>query len=195
MLQRESLFGRTTPKTPAEIKPPTPAGTPSAHPNNAAGGTTTDDGHRSVRPNPPRGDEAPGNKLVVGPNIRMKGVEITDCDTLVVEGHIEATIDSRLMQIAPNGSYTGTAAIDTAEIHGTFTGDLSVRKRLTVHASGKVSGKINYSQMIIEEGGEIAGDVTRLPESVKSVRNSAVVPAPVKTTAPSQAPATVAYPR
>jgi cytoskeletal protein CcmA (bactofilin family) len=193
MLQRESLFGRTTPKTPAEIaKTPSPAGAPSAQPNNAADSTTSDAGQR---PNPPRAEEATGNKLIVGPNIRMKGVEITDCDTLVVEGHIEATIDSRLMQIAPNGSYSGTAAIDTAEIHGTFTGDLSVRKRLTVHASGKVSGKINYSQMIIEEGGEIAGDVTRLPESVKSVRNSAIMPTAVKTTAPSQVPAAVAYPR
>ena len=197
MLQRESLFGRTPPKTPAEIaKPPAPAGSPSGQPNNAAEGATPDDGRRPARANPPRGEEALGNKLIVGPNIRMKGVEITDCDTLVVEGHIEATIDSRFIQIAPNGSYSGTAAIDTAEIHGTFTGELSVRKRLTVYASGKVSGKIHYSQLIVEEGGDISGDVTRLPESVKTVRNSAMTaPAPVKTTAPLPPPAVAAYPR
>ena len=41
-----------------------------------------------------------GSKLTVGPNIKLKGVEITDCDTLVVEGLVEATMDSRLMQIA-----------------------------------------------------------------------------------------------
>jgi hypothetical protein len=28
-----------------------------------------------------------GSRLIVGPNIKLKGVEITDCDTLVVEGH------------------------------------------------------------------------------------------------------------
>ena len=30
------------------------------------------------------------SKLIVGPNIKLKGVEITDCDTLVVEGRVEA---------------------------------------------------------------------------------------------------------
>src|SRR5690606_29253281 len=29
-----------------------------------------------------------GSKLIVGPNIKLKGVEITDCDTLVVEGFV-----------------------------------------------------------------------------------------------------------
>lgn len=33
-----------------------------------------------------------GSKLTVGPNIKLKGVEITDCDTLVVEGTVEATM-------------------------------------------------------------------------------------------------------
>ncbi len=118
----------------------------------------------------------------------MKGVEITDCETLVVEGHIEATIDSRFIQIAANGSYAGTAAIDTAEIHGVFTGDLTVRKRLTIHASGKVSGKICYSLLIIEEGGEICGEVTRAPDTEKSVRPAAPALTAMKNN-PAPAPA------
>ena len=36
-----------------------------------------------------------GSKLIVSPNIKLKGVEITDCDTLVVEGLVEATMDAR----------------------------------------------------------------------------------------------------
>src|SRR5690242_5028710 len=31
-----------------------------------------------------------GSKLIVGPDIKLRGVEITDCDTLVVEGRVEA---------------------------------------------------------------------------------------------------------
>src|SRR2546429_6030355 len=52
------------------------------------------------------------------PNIKLKGVEITDCDTLVVEGTVEATMDSRVIQIAEQGAFHGTAEIDIAEIHG-----------------------------------------------------------------------------
>lgn len=99
------------------------------------------------------------SKLTVGPNIKLKGVEITDCDTLVVEGLVEATMDSRLMQIAQQGAFKGSANIDIAEIHGQFNGDLTVRDKLTVFATGKVNGKVRYSKVVIEEGGQISGDV------------------------------------
>jgi hypothetical protein len=59
-----------------------------------------------------------GSKLTVGPNIKLKGVEITDCDTLVVEGLVEATMDSRVIQIAEQGAFKGSAEIDVAEIRG-----------------------------------------------------------------------------
>ena len=57
-----------------------------------------------------------GSTLTVGPNIKLKGLEITDCDTLVVEGMVEATMDSRLMQISERGSFKGSAEIDVAEV-------------------------------------------------------------------------------
>lgn len=100
-----------------------------------------------------------GSKLIVGPNIKLKGVEITDCDTLVVEGFVEATMDSRVIQIAKDGSFKGSAGIDIAEIHGTFDGELTVRQKLVIYATGKVSGKIRYGNVVIEEGGQLMGDV------------------------------------
>src|SRR6516164_9291349 len=48
--------------------------------------------------------EAPGSKLSVGVNIKLKGVEITDCDVLVIEGHVEATVQSKVMHIAKPGT-------------------------------------------------------------------------------------------
>ena len=80
-----------------------------------------------------------GSKLTVGPNIKLKGVEITDCDTLLVEGLVEATMDSRVIQISEQGAFKGSADIDIAEIHGQFDGNLTVRQKLTIYATGKVS--------------------------------------------------------
>jgi len=100
-----------------------------------------------------------GSKLTVGPNIKLKGVEITDCDTLVVEGLVEATMDSRVMQIAEHGAFKGSAEIDIAEIHGEFDGDLTVRQKLVIYATGKVTGKIRYGKLVIEEGGQLAGEI------------------------------------
>jgi len=101
-----------------------------------------------------------GSKLTVGPNIKLKGVEITDCDTLVVEGLVEATMDSRLMQIAEQGEFKGSAEIDIAEIRGIFDGSLTVREKLVIHSTGKVTGKIRYGKIVIEEGGQLSGEIS-----------------------------------
>jgi cytoskeletal protein CcmA (bactofilin family) len=101
-----------------------------------------------------------GSKLTVGPNIKLKGVEITDCDTLVVEGLVEATMDSRVMQIAEQGAFKGSAEIDIAEIRGLFDGNLTVREKLVIHSTGKVTGKIRYGKIVIEEGGQLSGEIS-----------------------------------
>lgn len=103
-----------------------------------------------------------GNKLIVGPNIKLKGSEITDCDILLVEGRVEASMNSRDMRIAEGGIFVGVAEIDTAEVHGAFEGELIARKRLVIHATGKVSGKIRYGALTVEEGGTLTGDIASL---------------------------------
>ena len=103
-------------------------------------------------------------RLIVGPDVKLKGAEILDCDTLVVEGRVEATMDSRVIRIAEQGSFTGKVSIDIAEIHGTFEGELTARHQLIVHATGRVSGKIRYGKLVIDEGGELCGDINTLNE-------------------------------
>ena len=165
MLQKEGLFRRReetfpgrTPAAPApqasapeRVAAPAPASAPAPHADAAK---------------PAGKGEA---KLIVGPDIKMKGVEVTDCDTLVVEGRIEATLDSRVLQIAPNGVFSGTVAVDTAEIHGRLEGDLTVRKQLVIHATGKVSGKIRYAKIKVEEGAELAGEISMMERGPQGV--------------------------
>ena len=104
-------------------------------------------------------------KLVVGPDIKLKGVEISDCDTLIVEGRVEATLDSRVLEITPNGVFQGTISVDNAEVHGRFEGELTVRKQLTIFGAGKVSGKIRYAKIKVEEGAELSGEISMLDKS------------------------------
>ena len=107
-----------------------------------------------------RNDE--GSKLIVGPNIKLKGSEITDCEILVVEGRVEASMNSRDIRIAEGGVFSGKAEIDVAEVRGVFEGEITARKRLVIYATGKVSGTIRYGSMMIEEGGTLSGDVAPL---------------------------------
>ena len=108
------------------------------------------------------GPDTPGSKLCVGPKIKLKGVEISDCDVLVVEGEVEATVNSKAMQIAKPGTLKGHVSIEVAEIFGDFSGELTARTKLIVHSTGRVSGKIRYGKLIVAEGGEVSGDVQRL---------------------------------
>ncbi len=135
----------------------------------------------TAKPVPPARAEVPpvertkpestsGSRLIVGPDIKLKGVEITDCDTLVVEGTVEASMDSRVVQIAEHGVFNGKVSIDIAEIRGRFEGELTAREQLIIYASGHVSGKIRYGKIKIEEGAEICGDVAR--NDARPLRNT-----------------------
>jgi hypothetical protein len=73
-----------------------------------------------------------GSRLIVGRNVKLKGVEISDCDMVVVEGQVEASVVSMGMQIAA-GNAQGTAVIDVAEIDGDFTGELTARTLVERH--------------------------------------------------------------
>ena len=157
MRYSDGLFGRKEPpRGPAALNPPAHAHSPPA-PLAAVprGGTPA---APATEP-PHRGEEAAGSRLIVGPNIKLKGVEITDCDTLVVEGSVEATMDSRVIQISERGAFKGSAEIDIAEIRGQFDGNLTVRQKLVIYSTGKVTGRVRYGKVVIEEGGQLSGEI------------------------------------
>lgn len=91
-------------------------------------------------------------------------------------------MDSRLMQIAQQGAFKGSAEIDIAEIHGKFDGDLTVRDKLTVYATGKVTGKVRYGKLVIEEGGQLSGDI-QFGAAVQPAKLTGVAPPTVLLTA------------
>lgn len=98
-------------------------------------------------------------QLTVGREISLSG-EIASCDTLIVEGSVEANLQNcRDVDIAETGLFKGSAEIDNADVRGIFEGSLLVRKRLLIRSGGQVSGTIRYGQIEIELGGQIAGDV------------------------------------
>ena len=111
---------------------------------------------------PATADNSMGARLIVGPDVKLKGAEILDCDTLVVEGRVEATMDSRVVRIAERGSFIGKVSIDIAEIHGTFEGELTARSQLIIHSTGRVKGTIRYGKLVADEGCQLCGDINVL---------------------------------
>jgi len=111
-------------------------------------------------------------RLTVGPDIKLKGAEITDCDTLIVEGQVDASMDSRVVEIAENGVFRGKVQVEIAEIRGRFEGELTAHKQLVIRETGRVSGKIRYGKIRIDEGGEVSGDIAATQGSADAQRSA-----------------------
>jgi cytoskeletal protein CcmA (bactofilin family) len=102
-------------------------------------------------------------RLSVGREITVSG-EISSCEKLFIEGVVEANLTNcRDLDIAESGLFKGSTSIEGAEVRGRFEGNLTVRERLLIKATGRVSGTIRYGQIEIERGGQISGDIQALP--------------------------------
>jgi cytoskeletal protein CcmA (bactofilin family) len=126
-------------------------------------------------------DQYGGKRLIVGQGIRLSG-EISYCDRLVVEGAVEATLNDTLaLEIAESGRFTGGCEVEEADISGVYEGDLTVRKRLFVRGTGKLTGTVRYGELELERGGQIAGNISVLDAAASragSSTSSEAKPAP-----------------
>jgi cytoskeletal protein CcmA (bactofilin family) len=198
MFNKPGAFGRNDPITRRDAQPVPGSGSPSALTSsdksvNAAKEATgnpavTQSTSTTTAANTPvsatiaatressANDNVMGARLIVGPDVKLKGAEILDCDTLVVEGRVEATMDSRVIRIAEKGSFAGKVSIDIAEILGTFEGELTARSQLIIHSTGRVNGTIRYGKLVIDEGGELCGDINVISEKVASQARPVIEP-------------------
>ena len=109
-------------------------------------------------PRSERREATPSGTLIIGRDIQVKG-EIASCQSLIVEGRVEASLVAESLQVLNGGLFKGSAEVERADIAGTFEGTLTVRGELAIKASGRATGTIRYERIRIETGGEIAGQV------------------------------------
>ncbi|MGB3809297.1 MAG: polymer-forming cytoskeletal protein [Parvibaculum sp.] len=96
--------------------------------------------------------------LHVGRGLKLEG-KIQSCDSLVIEGDVQATIESGTLTITETGEVRGEATVEQAEINGKFDGTLTVKKCLTINATGKITGTVRYGELKVEQGGKISGEI------------------------------------
>ncbi|MCW9035218.1 MAG: polymer-forming cytoskeletal protein [Alphaproteobacteria bacterium] len=109
-----------------------------------------------------------GKRLTVGRDICLNG-EISACEKLVVEGSVEAQLSEAVMiEVASTGTFKGKADVENADISGLYDGDLTVRGKLTIRPGGQIKGKVRYSIIVIEAGGQVNGSMEALPDAIGS---------------------------
>ena len=155
----EKLDDLSVPMKP--VRPPVPTSIPARITELPRTSTSPEEPESGSRPSPIRPDmeQARRRTMIVGREVHLSG-DIKSCNRLVVEGFVEATLqDCHDLEIAESGLFRGNASSEQAEIRGRFEGELAVRKRLLIRASGHVSGTISYGEIEIERGGKVLGAV------------------------------------
>lgn len=149
-------------------------------PAQGAAGLPPRQGQGGYRPEPPGGRSTPprpdrprhggeSRKLVVGREISIQGT-IQECDTLMVEGRVEADLTGASgLELAVTGSFKGSAEVDHAEIAGLFEGQITVHKSLKITRSGRIVGTVRYTLIEIEQGGQIQGQLEVMPRDTPPV--------------------------
>ncbi|MGV0981801.1 MAG: bactofilin family protein [Polynucleobacter sp.] len=96
--------------------------------------------------------------LFVGEGVLLKGsFEVPDIAS--ISGTIEGDISAKKVIVEQTGIIRGKLTGETVDIRGEVVEYLSSTQSLIIRSTGKVSGAIHYSEIEIEKGGHIYGDL------------------------------------
>jgi cytoskeletal protein CcmA (bactofilin family) len=118
---------------------------------------------RSVLPHSVEDAPSESKLLIVSKDVSLSG-RIAACDRLVIHGSVQVSLEgARALEITEGGRFTeGRAEVEEAEISGLYEGELTVRGRLLVRSTGRVSGIVRYGEVQVERGGKLTGTVSVL---------------------------------
>ncbi len=103
--------------------------------------------------------------LVVKEDTFIKG-KIRNCRRIEIFGQVEGELAAGEMLVHEGGQFQGKAKTDSADVHGTVQGNVTVRNLITIRDSGSVNGSVQYGQLAMEVGGSLSADVRNVPPSI-----------------------------
>ena len=101
------------------------------------------------------------NNLVIGNGVTFKGT-LNVPKKATVYGTIDGELTAEEIFIGQSGKITGKVTARSIEVEGELHQIIHCRDHLHIRASGKVSGKLEYSQIQIERGGEFRGEMQQV---------------------------------
>jgi cytoskeletal protein CcmA (bactofilin family) len=107
--------------------------------------------------------------IFIGAGVEFKG-DMTVPGTASIDGKFEGTLKAKSLIVGQSGNVSGQISAETAEVRGTVGDNLTVQNKLTVRSSGSISGSVSYAKIMVEEGGELAGKIEKLPAPAEQAK-------------------------
>lgn len=116
--------------------------------------------------------------VVIGDGVVVKGA-FTVPAKAVINGVIEGDLTAEEVLIGPTGRITGRVSAKIIDVRGQLHNTIVSERSLIVRSTGKIVGKIHYSEIEIEKGGEIEGALSQGAEPPTMAASSPASPATV----------------
>lgn len=96
----------------------------------------------------------------IGSKITLKG-ELTGEEDLLIEGHVEGTINLGECHVAigSEGQIKADIKASSVEIQGHVDGDVEASELITVKAGSKVNGNLKAERVNLEDGAKFRGGI------------------------------------
>lgn len=112
--------------------------------------------------------------ITIGAGVQFKG-EVTVPGLASVNGKFEGALVAKDLIVGDAGCVSGNISVETAEVRGKITDNLTVQSKLTLRASGSITGSVSYSKITIEEGGLLSGKIEHLQPAAATQGEANVV--------------------
>jgi len=115
--------------------------------------------------------------LVVGEGVKLSGSFVVPNSALIL-GTVEGDLTAREIQVGATGIVKGTIVADLVDVRGEVHENITSNKALFIRSTGRMTGEIRYSEIEIEKGGDMQGNLSKVESSaklteVKNDRNAA----------------------
>ena len=98
--------------------------------------------------------------VVIGDGVVVKGTFVVPSKA-IVNGVIEGDLTAEEVLIGPTGKISGRISAKVIDVRGELHNTIVSEKSLIVRTTGRIAGKVHYSEIEIEKGGEIEGSLNQ----------------------------------
>lgn len=124
--------------------------------------------------------------LVIGDGVIVKGTFVVPSKA-VINGVIEGDLTAEEVLIGITGRITGRVSAKVIDVRGQLHNAIISERSLIVRSTGKIAGKVHYSEIEIEKGGEIEGSLSQDSDVMGTTTAPSVNPTSIAKSAPQGA--------